>query len=284
VADERGRMAGRVCVVTGASAGIGRATALALARMGARVGMVSRSRERGEAARAEVARGSGGAAVDLFLADLSSQAEVRRLAAEIRGRYGRLDVLVNNAAVYSRRRTLSPDGIEMQLAVNHLAPFLLTGLLLDLLERSAPARVVTVSSEAHRGMPLEWDNLLGERRYRGLRAYRTSKLANLLFTRELARRTAGTGIVANAAHPGVVGTELLFGGWGPLRLFRRFMRTPEEGARVVVRLASAPELEGVTGRYFRDEGEILPSAAALDDDAARRLWRISEELTGMRRE
>lgn len=282
MADESGRMAGRVCVVTGASAGIGRATAVALARMGARVGLVSRSRERGEAARAEVARGSGGAAVDLFVADLSSQAEVRRLAAEIRGRYGRLDVLVNNAAVYSRRRTLSPDGIEMQLAVNHLASFLLTGLLLDLLERGAPARVVTVSSEAHRGMPLEWDNLQGERRYRGLRAYRTAKLANLLFTRELARRTAGTGISANAAHPGVVGTELLFGGWGPLRLFRRFMRTPEEGARVVVRLASASELAGVTGRYFRDEGEILPSAAALDDDAARRLWRISEELTGLR--
>ncbi len=282
MADESGRMAGKVCVVTGASAGIGRATALALARMGARVGMVSRSRERGEAARAEVVRGSGSAAVDLFVADLSVRAEVRRLAGEVRDRYGRLDVLVNNAAVYSRRRMLSPDGIEMQFAVNHLAPFLLTGLLLDLLERSAPARVVTVSSEAHRGMPLEWDNLQGERRYRGLRAYRTAKLANLLFTRELARRTAGTGVTANAAHPGVVGTELLFGGWGPLRLFRRFMRTPEEGARVVVRLASAPELSGVTGRYFRDEGEMRPSAAALDDDAARRLWRISEELTGLR--
>ncbi len=281
MADESARMAGRVVVVTGANAGIGRAAALALARMGARVGMVSRSRERGEAARAEVVRESGGAAVDLFLADLSAQAEVRRLASEVRERCGRLDVLVNNAAVYTRGRTLSPDGIELQFAVNHLAPFLLTNLLMDLLERSAPARVVTVSSEAHRPARLNWDDLQGERRYRGLRAYGTAKLGNLLFTRELARRTAGTGVTANAVHPGVVGTELLFGGWAPLRLLRRFMRTPEQGARVVVRLASAPELEGVTGRYFRDEGEIRPSAAALDDDAARRLWRLSAQMTGL---
>lgn len=281
MADESVWMAGKTCVITGASAGIGRATALALARMGARVGMVSRSRERGEAARAEVVRGSGGGAVDLFVADLSVQAEVRRLAAEIRERYDRLDVLVNNAAVYTAKRELSPDGIELQLAVDHLAPFLLTRLLLDLLVRSAPARVVTVSSEAHRGVRLEWEDLQGERRYRGLRAYRMAKLANLLFTRELARRMAGTGVTANAAHPGVVGTDLLFGGWGPLRLLKRFLRTPEQGARVVVRLASAPELEGVTGRYFREEGEIRPSAAALDDEAALRLWRVSEELTGI---
>ncbi len=281
MADESVRMAGKVVVVTGANAGIGKAAALALARMGARVGMVSRSRERGETARADVVRESGSAAVELFLADLSAQGEVRRLAAEIRERCGRLDVLVNNAAVYTRERTLSPDGIELQFAVNHLAPFLLTGLLLDLLERSAPARVVTVSSEAHRPVHLDWDDLQGERRYLGLRAYGAAKLANLLFTRELARRMAGRGVTANAVHPGVVATELLFGGWGPLRLLRRFMRTPEQGARVVVRLASAPELEGVTGRYFRDEREIRPSAAALDDEAARRLWRLSAELTGL---
>lgn len=281
MAEESVRMAGKTCVVTGANAGIGRATALALARMGARVGMVSRSRERGEAARAEAVRGSGSGAVDLFVADLSAQAEVRRLAAEIRGRYDRLDVLVNNAAVYTAKRALSPDGIELQLAVNHLAPFLLTRLLLDRLEGSAPARVVTVGSEAHRTVRLEWEDLQGERRYRGLRAYSAAKLANLLFTRELARRTAGTGVTANAAHPGVVGTELLFGGWGPLRLLKRWLKTPEQGARVLVRLAAAPELEGVTGRYFREEGEIRPSAAALDDEAARRLWRVSEELTGL---
>jgi NAD(P)-dependent dehydrogenase (short-subunit alcohol dehydrogenase family) len=274
-------MAGRVCVITGANAGIGRAAATALARMGARVGMVSRSRERGEAARAGVMRESGSAAVDLFPADLSAQAEVRRLASDVRERYARLDVLVNNAAVYTRERRLSPDGIELQLAVNHLAPFLLTRLLLEPLERSAPARVVTVSSEAHRPVKLNWDDLQGERRYRGLRAYGAAKLGNLLFTRELARRMAGTGVTANAVHPGVVGTELLFGGWAPLRLLKPFMRTPEQGARVVFRLASAPELEGVTGSYFREQGEIRPSAAALDDEAARRLWRLSEELTGL---
>lgn len=270
------------CVVTGASAGIGKATALGLARMGARVGIVARSRERGEAARAEVMReAAGGAGVELFLADLSIQAEVRRLAAEIRERCPRLHVLVNNAAVYTPKRPLSPDGIELQFAVNHLAPFLLTNLLLDVLARSAPSRVVTVSSEAQRTSPLEWDDLQGERRYRGLRAYATTKLANLLFTRELARRLADTGVTANAVHPGVVGTELLLGGFRPLRLLKRVLRTPEDGARVVLRLAAAPGMERVTGRYFRDEGEIRPSAAARDDEAARRLWRVSEELTGL---
>jgi NAD(P)-dependent dehydrogenase (short-subunit alcohol dehydrogenase family) len=273
-------MGGKVCVVTGANAGIGRATALALARMGARVGMVCRSRERGEAARDEVVRETGGAA-ELFVADLAAQAEVRRVAGEIRERYGRLDVLVNNAAVYTRRRTLSPDGIELQFAVNHLAPFLLTHLLRDVLVRSAPARVVTVSSEAHRGGRMAWDDLQGERSYRGLRAYANAKLANLLFTRELARRLEGTGVTANAAHPGVVGTSLLFGGWAPLRLLKPFLRTPEQGASTVIYLASSPEVEGVSGRYFRDEREIRPAAAALDDEAARRLWRVSAELTGV---
>lgn len=281
MADGSGGMRGRVCLVTGATLGIGRATALGLARMGARVGIVGRSRERGEAVRAEIARDAGGSGAELFLADLASQAEVRRLAAEVRARFGRLDVLVSNAGVYTRRRTVTGDGIETQLAVNHLAPFLLTGLLLDLLRESAPARVVVVSSEAHRGARVRWDDLQGERGYNGLRAYANTKLMNILFVRELARRVAGTGVTANAVHPGVVATELLFGGWAPLRLLRPFIRTPEQGAATSVWLASSPEVEGVTGRYFRDRREVVPSRAARDDEAARRLWRESEELTGV---
>ncbi|MBV9775182.1 MAG: SDR family oxidoreductase [Gemmatimonadetes bacterium] len=274
-------MRGRVCLVTGATLGIGRATAVGLARQGARVGIVGRSRERGEAVRAEIAREAGASAVELFLGDLSSQAEVRRIAGEVRARFGRLDVLVSNAGVYTRRRESTVDGIETQLAVNHLAPFLLTRLLLDLLTASAPARVVVVSSEAHRGARIPWDDLQGERKYSGLRAYANTKLMNLLFVRELARRTAGTGVTVNALHPGVVATELLFGGWAPLRLLRPFLRTPEQGASTSVWLASSAEVEGVTGRYFRDEREVVPSRAALDDEAARRLWKISEELTGL---
>ncbi|HEX7241050.1 MAG TPA: SDR family oxidoreductase [Longimicrobiaceae bacterium] len=281
MAEQAGGMDGRVCVVTGATTGIGLATALGLARLGARVGIVGRNRERAEAARAAVAREAGPERVDLFLADLSSQAEVRRLAGELRARYGRLDVLVNNAAAYTRRRALTVDGIETQLAVNHLAPFLLTRLLLDPLRAGAPSRVVTVSSEAHRGARLDWGDLQGERMYNGVRAYARSKLANLLFTRELARRTAGTGVTANAAHPGVVGTELLFGGWAPLRLLKPFLRTPEKGADTSVWLAASPEVEGVSGAYFRDRREIRPSEAALDDSAAARLWKASEELTGV---
>lgn len=281
VAEGSGGMRGRVCLVTGATMGIGRATALGLARMGARVGIVGRSRERGEAVQEEIARDAGASAAELFLADLASQTEVRRLATEVRSRFGRLDVLVSNAGVYTRRRTVTVDGIETQLAVNHLAPFLLTGLLLDLLRESAPARVVVVSSEAHHGARVRWDDLQGERGYNGLRAYANTKLMNILFVRELARRAAGTGVTANAVHPGVVATELLFGGWAPLRLLRPFIRTPEQGAGTSVWLASSAELEGVTGRYFRDRREITPSCAALNDEAARRLWRESERLTGV---
>lgn len=271
-----------VFVVTGASGGMGRETARALALRGATVAMVARSRERGEAAREDVARSAPGARVELLLADLAVQADVRRLAGEVVDRFGRVDVLVNNAAHYSRRRTVTAEGIETQLAVNHLAPFLLTTLLLPVLVASAPARVVTVSSAAHKGGRIRWDDLQAERRYRGFGRYSDTKLANVLFMRELARRTAGTGVTANALHPGLVGTELLFGGLGILRLFRRWMKTPEEGARTAIYLASSPEVEGVTGLYFEDERAVDPAPAALDDEAARRLWAVSEEMVGAR--
>lgn len=273
-------MQGRVCVVTGASGGIGQATSEALARQGATVAMVARRPDAGAQARDAVARATGGD-VHLLLADLSSQTQVRHLAAEITARWGRVDALVNNAGVYTRRRRLSEDGVEMQWAVNHLAPFLLTHLLGDALRNGGGGRVVSVSSEAHQGARLDWADLEMAGRYRGLRMYAWTKLANVLFVRELARRTAGTGVTANALHPGVVATELLMNGFPPIRLFRRFLRTPEQGARTAVYLAASPEVASVSGGYFRDERPAQPSAAARDDEAARRLWRWSEERTGI---
>jgi len=275
-------MRGRVCVVTGANGGIGRATALALAAQGATVALVCRRADAGRAARDEIIRATGSDEVHLLLADLSAQAEVRRAAAELLGSFDRIHVLVNNAALYTRRRRVTVDGIEAQWAVNHLAPFLLTNLLLGRLTESAPARVVTVSSNAHRDARLRWDDLTRERgRYRGLAMYSATKLANLLFTRELARRTLGSGVTANALHPGVVATELLLNGFPPLRLFRRFLRTPEQGAATAVHLAASPEVEGVTGEYFVDGRIVAPDPAARDDHDARRLWEASAAMTGL---
>ncbi|HEX9940253.1 MAG TPA: SDR family oxidoreductase [Longimicrobium sp.] len=277
-----GEMTGRVCVVTGASGGIGGATARALARRGATVALVVRSRERGQAVADAIERDTGRRDVRLVLADLSRQADVRRAADEILATYPRVDVLVNNAAVHSWRRTLTVDGIETQWAVNHLAPFLLASLLLPRLLESAPARVVTVSSNAHRSADLRWDDLeMKGRLYRGFRQYGNTKLANVLFTRELARRTVGTGVTANAMHPGVVATELLLNGAPPLRLFRRWMRTPEQGAATAVYLAASPDVAAVSGEYFIDERPVAPTAAAMDDEAARRLWEISERAVGL---
>lgn len=268
-----------ICLVTGATAGLGRAAARALGGRGATVVLVARSPERGEAVRAEIEQAGGRA--EVLLADLASLCQVREAAAEFARRFDRLDVLVNNAAVYTRERTLTEDGFETQLAVNHLAPFLLTHLLLPLLRRSAPSRVVTVSSEAHQGASLRWDDLNGERGYNGVRAYAQSKLANLLFTFELARRLEGTGVTANAVHPGVVGTELLFGGWAPLRLLRPFLRTPEKGADTLVYLAASPEAAGVSGGYFKDRRPLRASRRARDPEAARRLWEVSRGMVGL---
>jgi NAD(P)-dependent dehydrogenase (short-subunit alcohol dehydrogenase family) len=277
-------MSGRVCVVTGASGGIGKAAATELARRGATLALVVRSPERGRAAREEIERVAGSADVRLVLADLSRQADVRRAADELLASFPRIDVLLNNAAVYTRRRQLSDDGIEMQWAVNHLAPFLLTNLLLPRLAASAPARVVTVSSNAHEAADLRWDDLeMRRRRYRGFRQYGNTKRANVLFTRELARRAAGSGVTANALHPGVVATDLLLNGFPPIRLFRRWMRTPEQGAATAVYLASSPEVAEVSGEYFVDERPVSLPAAATDPEAARRLWEISERMVGLAR-
>ncbi len=271
----------KTVLVTGANAGIGRATATELARMGVRVLMACRSAERGAEAQAAVVAEVPGASTELLIADLSSGEGVRALAAQTLQHTDRLDVLVNNAGVFTPSYIPTAGGLETQFAVNHLAPFLLTHLLRDLLVKSAPARVVTVSSEAHKRGQIRWDDLQGERKYSGLQAYSQSKLANLLFNRELARRLGGTGVTANALHPGVIGTRLLFTGFAPLKLLRPFLKTPERGARTSVFLASAPTVERLTGLYYIDLEPARPSPAARDDGAARRLWRISAELTGM---
>jgi NAD(P)-dependent dehydrogenase (short-subunit alcohol dehydrogenase family) len=275
---DEGRMDGRVCVITGATAGIGQAAATALARRGATIVLVARSREKAAATRGAVMRAAGHDRVGVVIADLSIQAQVRAAAAEIVDRHPAVHVLINNAAVYTRRWEASEDGIEMQLAVNHLAPFLLTNLLLP--RMPAGSRVVSLSSGAHHGARVDWDDLGMREAYNGLRQYSNTKLFNLLMARELARRVPLPALAANAMHPGVVGTALLFGGFAPIRLLKPFLRTPEQGAATAVYLASAPEAGGMTGGYFKDERPARSSALSQDPEAARRLWEISERMTG----
>ena len=282
--DER-TMRGKTAMVTGASAGIGKETARALAKMGANVVMVSRDRARGEAALAEVRAESSDGEVELVLADLSSQREVRRLAKELEAGYDRLEVLVNNAGGQFRERAVTEDGLERTFALDHLAPFLLTNLLLGVLEKSAPARVVNVASGAHAMGRINFEDLQGERRYGPSRAYAQAKLANVMFTYELARRLEGTGVTANAAHPGFVATGFHDRNRGLARLVvdhvirPTVMVPPDKGAETVVHLAASPEVEGVTGGYFAKKEPKASSRRSKDREAARRLWEASEELT-----
>ena len=278
----RAPMQGRTVLVTGGTDGIGLATAEGLSALGARVGIVGRDRGRAEAAATGIRTASGGE-VDVFVADMSVQAEVRRLAAGVLATYPRLDVLVNNVGGYWAHRHLTPDGLEHTFALNHLAPFLLTELLLDRLRASAPARVVTVSSGAQSMGRIDFDDLQGAERYDGQRAYNQSKLANVLFTYELARRLEGSGVTANVLHPGVVRTSFGqedSGRWMHLMLplVRPFMKSPARGAATSIRLASAPELEEVSGRYFANQKEKRSSARSYDVEAGRRLWEISAQL------
>jgi NAD(P)-dependent dehydrogenase (short-subunit alcohol dehydrogenase family) len=277
---------GRVVLITGATSGIGRATAVALARMGATLGLVARDRARADATVAEIAAATGNRDVAVFLADLGSQADIHRVAGELLARYPRIDVLVNNAGVVNLQRRTTVDGLEETFAVNHLGYFLLTLLLLDRLKASAPARIVNVASHAHKVVRgINWDDLGHERSYAWARVYGHSKLANVLFTRELARRLEGSGVTVNAVHPGAVATRLGHQNawWSALiaKTLGIFFRTPERGAETSIRLASSPELAGVTGRYFANGREARPSAAAQDPAAARRLWDASARLVGL---
>ena len=243
--------------------------------------LICRSESRSAAVLEETRRTGTGTAT-LLIADLASQRQVRAVAAAYRERFDRLDVLVNNAGIAgARSRQVTEDGLERTFAVNHLAPFLLTSLLLDRLRASAPARVVTVSSAAHRFYPIDLDDLQGERRYSSFGAYCRSKRANVLFTHELARRLEGRGVTANCLHPGVVATGMFrdMPRWLRVVLGRPFLRTPEQGADPVLHLATAPDLADVTGCYFVRRRPARPSRASRDVDAARRLWAASEALT-----
>ncbi|MGH3460508.1 MAG: SDR family NAD(P)-dependent oxidoreductase [Kribbellaceae bacterium] len=279
-------MAGKAVLLTGSSGGIGKATAAGLAALGARVGITGRDRRRAAAVAAEIVDRSGNPAVDVFAADLSAQSEVRRLAAEVLAAYPRLDVLVNNVGGTWAHRHVTPDGLEHTFALNHLAPFLLTNLLLERLRASAPARVVTVSSGAQAMGRIDFDDLQSQHRYSGQRAYNASKLANVMFTYELARRLEGTGVTANVLHPGVVRTAFAAEDPSPVYklltpVARLFMKTPEQGAATSIYLASSAEVEGVSGRYFANRRPKRSSKASYDAQVAARLWQVSAGLVGL---
>lgn len=284
-AEANDSMRGRVCVVTGATSGIGRATAEALAQRGAALALVARDRARGAETLAALRGISGADGATLHLADLSSQAEIRRVAAELTAQFPRIHVLINNAGVVNLQRSTTVDGIETVFAVNHLAYFLLTHLLLDTLRASGAARIVNVASDAHKLGPLDFDDLQNTKRYRSMRVYGQSKLCNILFTRELARRLVGSAVTVNAVHPGAVATRLgqNNGRWAQLLIksLSYFFRTPEHGAATTLYVATSAALAGVSGKYFANCREARPSKAAQDDAAAARLWEISARMTGI---
>ena len=279
-------MAGKVVLITGGTGGIGKATAVGLATLGARVGITGRDLARAEQAAADIRATSGNTAVDAFAADLTSQAEVRRLATAVLDAYPRLDVLVNNVGGFWAHRHPTADGLERTFALNHLAPFLLTTLLLDRLKASAPARVITVSSGAQSMGRIDFDDLQGARSYSGQRAYNQSKLANVMFSNELGRRLEGTGVTANSVHPGVVRTN--FGAEDQAwfftvisRVVRPLLKTPAQGAQTPIYLASSPEMDGVTGMFYAGRKPKTANKIAYDPDMTAKLWNVSAALVGV---
>ncbi len=268
-------MKGRTILVTGSTDGIGKATATELARRGAKVLLHGRNSEKGRAVLEEIRRITGNDSLEFFKADLSSLRQVRDLAAEVKDRHDQLHVLINNAGTFSSRRQMTEDGLEMTFAVNHLAPFLLTHELLDLLKGSAPSRIVTVASIAHWNAKVDWNNLQGERHYDGFQAYALSKLGDILFTYALARRLQAEGakVTANCLHPGVIRTKLLHAGFGDYP-----GAAPEEGAKTSVYLACSPDVEDVSGLYFENRRPSRSSPKSHDMELQERFWQISMKL------
>jgi NAD(P)-dependent dehydrogenase (short-subunit alcohol dehydrogenase family) len=276
---------GKTCLITGATSGIGRITAVAMARMGAELFLIYRDKLRAEETAVEIRNQTGNKNVHLLHADLGSQSQIRAAAAEFLAMARPLHVLINNAGLGNTKRMVTDDGIEMVFAVNHLAYFLLTILLLDRIKQSAPARIVNVASEAHRFGTINFDDLSGARRYRTFGAYSQSKLANILFTYELARRLEGSGVTVNCLHPGGVASGLWTNN-GPLPQFimkvgKLFLKTPQQGAQTTIYLASSAEVEGLTGKYYANCKQKTSNNESYDLNTARRLWVVSEQMTGV---
>ena len=276
-------MKDRVCMITGANSGIGRATALELAKMGATLVMVARDQQKGESAMSEIRKATGNDSIDLLLADLSSLQSVRELAQRFQAKYPRLHVLINNAGLFNQRRHVTPDGYEATFTINYLAPFLLTNLLLDELKSSAPSRIVNVSSVGHYNGHIDFEDLNMEKNYGGWRAYQQSKLALVLFTRELAKKLQGTGVTVNSVHPGTVATNIWSRPMGPLGFImsvpKLFMTSPKKGAETVVYLASSPEAVKTSGEYWDKLKVKKSSEESYNEEVAKRLWEVSAKLT-----
>lgn len=278
------KMIGKVCLVTGATAGIGKITAKALAAQGAALVICGRNRQKAEETVREIKAETENDNVNYLLADFSSLDQVREMAKEFQDRYSSLHLLLNNAGGFFNSRILTAYDVEMTFLVNHLAPFLLTNLLLETIKSSRPARIINVSSEAHRQDQMDFENLDFKKGYFGIKAYARSKLANILFTYELARKLEGTGVTVNAVHPGHIATDIWktnFGLLGPaLKWFMgRIALTPEEGAENSIYLATSPQIEGISGKYFIKNEPVQSSSVSRDKETARRLWKLSAELT-----
>jgi NAD(P)-dependent dehydrogenase (short-subunit alcohol dehydrogenase family) len=278
-------MKGKIVLITGATSGIGKETALGLAKMGATVVLVGRSREKLDRVAGDIASATGNRTIDTMICDLTSMENVRKLASEFKQKYKRLDVLINNAGEIVNERRTTVDGFEYTLALDHLSHFLLTMLLLDLIKASAPARIMNISSSAHMIGRINFEDLMGEKKYNPMKAYGQAKLANLLFTRELARRLAGTAVTVNAVHPGAVRTNFGKGMKGRWRILlwlgSPFLIDAEKGAETSIFVASSPEVADTTGKYFVKKKEKESSRRSYDQAVARRLWEVSSRLTGV---